>query len=86
MSEHNGYLNQVLSNINVRCLSIISMHQMDQKMLSYIMLMTVSIGIPLRFLENGLWQSPKDNISCVTLDPVADYVYISDLNTRLSVG
>ena len=44
-----------LSNLNVRCISIISMHQMDQTMLSYYMLMTVSIGILLKLLENGLW-------------------------------
>ena len=40
--------------INVICLSIISMHQMDN-FLSYLMLMTVSIGILLRLLENDLW-------------------------------
>ena len=28
----------------------------------------------------------KDKISYVTLDPVTDYVYIVDLNTRLRVG
>ena len=28
----------------------------------------------------------KDKISYVPLDPVADYVYLSDLNTRLRVG
>ena len=44
-----------LSNINVRCLSVISMHQMEQKLLYYIMLMTVYIGILLKLLENGFW-------------------------------
>ena len=28
----------------------------------------------------------KDNISYVPLNPVAEYVYIADLNTRLRVG
>ena len=28
----------------------------------------------------------KENIAYVPLDPVADYVYIADLNTRLHVG
>ena len=50
----NGYLRQVLFNHNVGCLSIISMHQMDQKLLSYIMLGIVSIGIRMKILENGL--------------------------------
>ena len=31
-------------------------------------------------------QSPKYKIAYVPLDPVADYVYLSDLNTRLRVG
>ena len=31
-------------------------------------------------------QSPKYKISYVPLDPVADYVYLLDLNTRLCVG
>ena len=39
---------------NVRFISIISMHQMDQKLLYYLMLMTVSIGIRMKILENGL--------------------------------
>ena len=39
-----------LFNVNVRCLSIISMHHMDQKLLSYLMLMTVSIGIQMNIL------------------------------------
>ena len=44
-----------LSNINVRYLYITSMNHMDQKLLSYVMLMTMSIGILLRLLEYGLW-------------------------------
>ena len=32
------------------------------------------------------YQSPKDKIAYVTLKPVADYVYILDLNIRLRVG
>ena len=48
-------MKQVLSNINVRCLSIISMHQVDKKLLYYPMLMTVSIGIHLRLLGGGFW-------------------------------
>ena len=48
-------LEAALFNINVRRLSIISMHQMDQKLLCYLMLMTVSIGIQMKILENGLW-------------------------------
>ena len=31
-------------------------------------------------------QSPKYKIDYVPLDPVSDYVYIADLNTRLCVG
>ena len=31
-------------------------------------------------------QSPKDKIAYVPLDPVSDYIYILDLNTRLRVG
>ena len=30
--------------------------------------------------------SPKYNIAYVPLDPVSEYVYIADLNTRLRVG
>ena len=48
-----GYLKQYLSNHNVRCLSIISMHHMDQKLFFYLMLMIVYIGIPPKILENG---------------------------------
>ena len=55
VSQKNSYLKQLLSNMNVRCLSIISMHQMDQKLLYYPMLMTVYIGIHLRLLGNGFW-------------------------------
>ena len=43
-----------LLNLNISCLSIISMHQVEQKLLSYLMLMTVSIGILMKLLENGL--------------------------------
>ena len=43
-----------IHNHNVRSISIIIMHQMDQEMLSYLMLMTVSIGIKVKVLENGL--------------------------------
>ena len=39
---------------NVRCLYIISMHQMDQNLFSYLMLIIVSIGIQMKILENGL--------------------------------
>ena len=42
-----------LSNVNVIFLSIISMHQMDQTCFSYLILMTVSIAILLKLLENG---------------------------------
>ena len=55
MSRHNGCLKQASLNLNFRCLYIISMHKMEQKMLFYIMLMIVSIGIYLKLLENGLW-------------------------------
>ena len=34
---------------------IISMHQTEQKLLFYLMLMIVYIHINLRLLENGLW-------------------------------
>ena len=45
------------------------------------------VGDLLYFYFLGeLHQSPKDKIAYVTLDPVSDYVYISDLNTRLLVG
>ena len=56
MSSQSGYLRQVLFNINIICISIISMHQMDQKLLSYLMLMTVYIGILIKLLENSLWK------------------------------
>ena len=39
---------------NVRYLSTISMHQMDLKLLFYLMLMIVYIGIHMKILENGL--------------------------------
>ena len=48
-------LEAALSYLNFRFISIISMQQMDQNLLSYLMLMTVSIGILLKFLENVLW-------------------------------
>ena len=41
-------------NHNVRCLSIISMHQMDLKLLFYLMLMIVFIGIQMNILDNVL--------------------------------
>ena len=47
-------IDAVLFNLNARCLSIISVHHMDQKLLSYIMLMTVYIGIHLKLLEISL--------------------------------
>ena len=31
-------------------------------------------------------QLPKENIAYVPLDPIVDYVYTSDLNTRLRVN
>ena len=37
-----------------RCLTIKSMHQMDQKLLFYLMLMIVCIGIQMKILENVL--------------------------------
>ena len=40
--------------------------------------MAVRVGQPL--------QSPKEHIYYVPLDSVTEYVYISDLNTRLCVG
>ena len=43
-----------LFNHSVRCLSIISMHHMDKTLLSYIMLVTVYIGIQMKILEIGL--------------------------------
>ena len=39
---------------------------MDQKLLYYLMLMTVSIGIQMRISENGLWIFGKE-ISCEIL-------------------
>ena len=43
-----------LSNLNDRYLSIIFMHEMDQKLFYYLILITVSIGIQMNILENGL--------------------------------
>ena len=54
MSEQSGYLRQILFNLNARCLSIISMHHREQKMLYYIILMNVSIGTQMKIYENGL--------------------------------
>ena len=54
MSLHNGYLKQVLFNHNFRCLYIIIMHDMDQKLLFYLLLMIVYIGIQMKILENSL--------------------------------
>ena len=48
-------LEAALFYLNVICLSIISMHHMDQKLLSYLMFMIVSIGIQMKILENVLW-------------------------------
>ena len=47
---HSGYLRYDSFNINVICLYIIVMHQMEQKLLLYIMLMTVYIDILLEIL------------------------------------
>ena len=44
-----------LFNHNVRCLSIISIHPLNQKVLFYIMLIIASIGIQMKILENGLF-------------------------------
>ena len=55
MTLHIGWLmNKASKNINARCIYIIGMHQIEQKLLFYIMLMIVYIGIHLRLLENGL--------------------------------
>ena len=54
MNEQNGYVKHFLLNHNVRCLSIIIIHQMDQKLLPYLMLIIVSIGIQIKISENGL--------------------------------
>ena len=43
-----------LSNHNVRCLSIISMHLMDLRLLFYLMLMILFIGTQIKILESGL--------------------------------
>ena len=40
-------------NSNTRCLYITSMHHMELKLLFYLMLMVVSIGINMKILENG---------------------------------
>ena len=36
--------------------------------------------------ENILGNHQKDKIAYIPLDPVTDYIYIADLNTRLRVG
>ena len=54
MSLKSGCLKQDLFYINFRCLYSISMHQMEQRFLFCLMLMIVSIGIPLKILENCL--------------------------------
>ena len=55
MSWHSGCLKQASLNLNVRCLSIISMHHMIQKLLFNLMLMTVYIGLLLKLLETFVW-------------------------------
>ena len=59
MSWQSSLLNQALYNINYRCLYIISMYQMEQQFLCYLMLMIVSIGIHMKILENGLWKTQE---------------------------
>ena len=54
MSWQNGYLDEDLFNHNVRCSYIISMHEMDLKVVLYLMLMILTIGIQMKILENGL--------------------------------
>ena len=56
MSWYSGCLKQSSFNINMTCLYTISMHQMEQKLLFYIIMMTLYIGILLKLLENGLWK------------------------------
>ena len=55
MSQQNGYLRQILFNLNSRCICIISMYQMKNKLVSYIRLMTVSVIILLKLMGNGVW-------------------------------
>ena len=45
------FIDAVLFNLNVRCLYIINMNQTEQRLLFYLMLMTVSIGILLKLLK-----------------------------------
>ena len=45
----------------------------------------VGILLYLSFLGE-LHKRPKEKIAYVTLNPVSEYVYISDLNTRLRFG
>ena len=59
-------------------------------------LLCLFVRVELLFLLLGVYYSylflgnyinhQKDNVSYVPLDPVDDYVYILDLNTRLRVG
>ena len=49
-----GYFSQDSFNINFICLYIISMYQMEQRLLFYIILMTVSIGMLLKLLGKKL--------------------------------
>ena len=50
-----GCLKQASLNLNVRCLYIISMQHMEQRLLFYLMLMIVYIGILLKILDHGFW-------------------------------
>ena len=52
-------MNQALCHLNYICIYIISMHQMEQKLLFYLMLMIVSIGIHMNLLVNGFEHSRK---------------------------
>ena len=55
ISLQSGYLRQASLNINVRYIYIITMHQIEQNISFYLMLITVSIGTILKILENVLW-------------------------------
>ena len=48
-------LTELLLDSGFRCLYTISMHHMEQKLLLYLMLTTMSIGILLKLPENGFW-------------------------------
>ena len=54
ISWQSGCLRQASFSFNVICLYIIIMQHMEQKLLFYLMLMTVSISIFLNILGNGL--------------------------------